>query len=303
MQYKTYRSGFKTYLQLERNLSPNTIEAYLHDLDLLNTFLAESESQHSLKTLVLNDLQDFVSYINKLEFGAYSQARIISGLKAFYKYLILEKEISENPTQFLEAPKLGRKLPDILSIKEIEKIIDSLDLSKAEGQRNRAILELLYGSGLRVSELVNLKLSEIDFKNNILLITGKGNKQRLVPLGEISKKQILLYVDNYRLHLDIKKGNEDILFLNRRGSKLSRQMVFLIIKKQCEISGIHKDISPHTFRHSFATHLVQGGADLRVVQQLLGHSSIITTEIYTHLNTDDLRDAILKYHPRNNEEN
>ncbi len=303
MQYKTYRSGFKTYLQLERNLSPNTIEAYLHDLDLLNTFLAESESQHSLKTLVLNDLQDFVRYINKLEFGAYSQARIISGLKAFYKYLILEKEISENPTQFLEAPKLGRKLPDILSIEEIEKIIDSLDLSKAEGQRNRAILELLYGSGLRVSELVNLKLSEIDFKNNILLITGKGNKQRLVPLGEISKKQILLYVDNYRLHLDIKKGNEDILFLNRRGSKLSRQMVFLIIKKQCEISGIHKDISPHTFRHSFATHLVQGGADLRVVQQLLGHSSIITTEIYTHLNTDDLRDAILKYHPRNNEEN
>jgi len=300
LQYKTYRSGFKTYLQLERNLSPNTIDAYLHDLDLLQTFLEQNDSQKNLKALNLNDLQGFVSYINKLEFGAYSQARIISGLKAFYKYLVLEKEISDSPTQFLEAPKLGRKLPDILSIEEIEKIINSLDLSKAEGQRNRAILELLYGSGLRVSELINLKLSEVDFKNNILLITGKGNKQRLVPLGEISKKQILLYVDNYRIHQNIKKGSEDILFLNRRGNKLSRQMIFLIIKKQCEISGIQKDISPHTFRHSFATHLVQGGADLRVVQQLLGHSSIITTEIYTHLNTDDLRDAILKYHPRNN---
>lgn len=300
MQYKIYRSGFKTYLQLERGLSANTIEAYLHDLDLLNTFLEKSESKQFIKTLTLNDLQDFVSYINKLEFGAYSQARIISGLKAFYKYLILEKEITTDPTLFLEAPKLGRKLPDILSIEEIEKIIESLDLSKAEGQRNRAMLELLYGSGLRVSELINLKLSEVDFKNNILLITGKGNKQRLVPLGEISKKQILLYIDNYRLHVDIKKGNEDIVFLNRRGSKISRQMVFLIIKKQCDISGVNKDISPHTFRHSFATHLVQGGADLRVVQQLLGHSSIITTEIYTHLNTDDLRKSVLKYHPRNN---
>lgn len=300
MQYKTYRSGFKTYLQLERNLAANTIDAYLHDLDLLYTFLKETESNQNLKILNLDDLQNFVSYINKLEFGAYSQARIISGLKAFYKYLVLEKEISDNPTEFLEAPKLGRKLPDILSIEEIEKIINSLDLSKAEGQRNRAVLELLYGSGLRVSELINLKLSEVDFKNNILLITGKGNKQRLVPLGEISKKQILLYVDNYRIHQNIKKGSEDILFLNRRGSKLSRQMIFLIIKKQCEISGIQKDISPHTFRHSFATHLVQGGADLRVVQQLLGHSSIITTEIYTHLNTDDLRKSILKYHPRNN---
>lgn len=300
MQYKTYRSGFKTYLQLERNLAANTIDAYLHDLDLLYTFLKETESNQNLKILNLDDLQNFVSYINKLEFGAYSQARIISGLKAFYKYLVLEKEISDNPTEFLEAPKLGRKLPDILSIEEIEKIINSLDLSKAEGQRNRAVLELLYGSGLRVSELINLKLSEVDFKNNILLITGKGNKQRLVPLGEISKKQILLYVDNYRIHQNIKKGSEDILFLNRRGSKLSRQMIFMIIKKQCEISGIQKDISPHTFRHSFATHLVQGGADLRVVQQLLGHSSIITTEIYTHLNTDDLRKSILKYHPRNN---
>lgn len=300
MQYKSYRSGFKTYLQLERNLAANSIEAYLHDLDLLQSFLEESKSPYSLKTLILSDLQDFVHYINKLEFGAYSQARIISGLKAFYKYLILEKEITDDPTLFLEAPKLGRKLPDILSVNEIEKIIESLDLSKTEGQRNRAILELLYGSGLRVSELINLKLSEVDFKNNILLITGKGNKQRLVPLGEISKKQILIYINNFRLHLNIKKGNENILFLNRRGSKLSRQMVFLIIKKQCELSGIQKDISPHTFRHSFATHLVQGGADLRVVQQLLGHSSIITTEIYTHLNTDDLRKSIMKHHPRNN---
>lgn len=300
MQYTTYRNGFKTYLQLERNLSSNTIDAYLHDLDLLNSFLEEKQIDKTLKSIDLDDLKSFIAFISEMEFGAYSQARIISGLKAFYKYLILEKEIKNNPTQFLEAPKLGRKLPEVLSKEEIEKILDDIDLSTAEGQRNRAIIELLYGSGLRVSELVNLKLSEIDFKNNILIVTGKGNKQRLVPLGEIAKKQILLYTDNYRLHLEIKKGNEDILFLNRRGSKLSRQMVFIIIKKQCEISGIHKVISPHTFRHSFATHLVQGGADLRVVQQLLGHSSIITTEIYTHLNTDDLRDAILKFHPRNN---
>ncbi|PLX14370.1 MAG: site-specific tyrosine recombinase XerD [Marinilabiliales bacterium] len=300
MQYKTYRNGFKTYLQLERNLSPNTIEAYLHDLELLNSFLEEKDIKKTLKTIDLDDLKSFIGFINEMEFGAYSQARIISGLKAFYKYLLLEKEIENNPTQFLEAPRLGRKLPDILSIEEIENIIKSIDLSTAEGQRNRAIIELLYGSGLRVSELVNLKLSEIDFKNNILIVTGKGNKQRLVPLGEIAKKQIHLYVDNYRNILNIKKGHDDILFLNRRGSKLSRQMIFIMIKKFCEIAGIHKDISPHTFRHSFATHLVQGGADLRVVQQLLGHSSIITTEIYTHLNTDDLRKAILDFHPRNN---
>jgi len=297
--YKTYRKGFKTYLQLERNLSANTIEAYLHDLSLLQDFIDQNEIGKSLKSINQHDLGNFVSYINEAQLGAYSQARVISGIKAFYKYLELEREISVNPTRFLESPSLGRKLPDILSIAEITNIIESIDLSKPEGQRNRAMLELLYGSGLRVSELINIKISEIDFRNNIILVTGKGNKQRLVPLGEISKKQIMLYLDFHRIHKNIKKTDEDFLFINRRGSKLSRQMVFLIIKKQTELLGIQKIISPHTFRHSFATHLVQNGADLRVVQQLLGHSSITTTEIYTHLNTDDLRKTILNFHPRN----
>ncbi len=299
MSYKTYRKGFKTYLQLERNLSANTIEAYLHDLDLLQGFIDQNDIGKSLKNINQRDLEDFVSFINEMQLGAYSQARVISGVKAFYKYLELEREISVNPTQFLESPSLGRKLPDILSVAEITNIIESIDLSKPEGQRNRAMLELLYGSGLRVSELINIKISEIDFRNNIILVTGKGNKQRLVPLGEISKKHIMLYLDFHRIHKNIKKANEDFLFINRRGSKLSRQMVFLIIKKQRELLGIQKLISPHTFRHSFATHLVQNGADLRVVQQLLGHSSITTTEIYTHLNTDDLRKTILSFHPRN----
>ncbi len=299
MSYKTYRKGFKTYLQLERNLSANTIEAYLHDLDLLQGFIDQNDIGKSLKNINQRDLEDFVSFINEMQLGAYSQARVISGVKAFYKYLELEREISVNPTQFLESPSLGRKLPDILSVAEITNIIESIDLSKPEGQRNRAMLELLYGSGLRVSELINIKISEIDFRNNIILVTGKGNKQRLVPLGEISKKHIMLYLDFHRIHKNIKKANEDFLFINRRGSKLSRQMVFLIIKKQRELLGIQKLISPHTFRHSFATHLVQNGADLRVVQQLLGHSSITTTEIYTHLNTDDLRKTILNFHPRN----
>jgi integrase/recombinase XerD len=291
------------YLQLERNLSANTIEAYLHDLDLLQEFILKKEVGTSLKNISQYELESFISFINDIQLGAYSQARVISGIKAFYKYLEVEREISENPTQFLESPKLGRKLPDILSVEEITNIIESIDLSKPEGQRNRAMLELLYGSGLRVSELINTKISQIDFRSNIILVTGKGNKQRLVPLGEISKKQISIYLEFHRNKVPVKKGNEDVLFLNRRGSKLSRQMVFILIKKQTESLGIHKLISPHTFRHSFATHMVQNGADLRVVQQLLGHSSIMTTEIYTHLNTEDLRKTIMNYHPRNINEN
>jgi len=280
-------------------MSTNTVDAYLHDVDMLFAFLKEEKSSLSLRKVELSDLKDFVSYVNKFEIGAYSQARIISGIKAFFSYLVIEKEISTNPAELLESPRLGRKLPDILSVEEIEKIIEQIDLSTPEGERNRAMLELLYGSGLRVSELINLKISEINFNENILLVTGKGNKQRLVPMGELSKKQVLIYLDHIRPHINVKKGFEDTLFLNRRGSILSRQMVFIVIKNQVEKLGIRKKISPHTFRHSFATHLVQGGADLRVVQQLLGHVSITTTEIYTHLDTDDLRKSILEFHPRN----
>lgn len=287
------------YLQLERNLSINTVEAYLHDVELLISFLKDKLNSKDLRKLDENDIRSFLSFIVKLEIGAYSQARIISGLKSFYKFLLLEKEIETSPMQFIEAPKLGRKLPDILSIEEITQIIETVDLSKPEGHRNRAVLEMLYGSGVRVSELVNMRISNIDFKNNVALITGKGNKQRLIPIGEIAKKQTLIYIENYRNKLKIQKQAEDIVFLNRRGGKLSRQMIFLLIKSQTEKLAIHKTISPHTFRHSFATHMVQNGADLRVVQQLLGHSSIITTEIYTHLNTEDLRNTIMNFHPRN----
>ena len=299
MIYKVFRNGFKTYLQLERSMSANTVEAYLHDADLLFEFLLEEKESLPLKQIELDDLKDFIDYINKSEIGAYSQARIVSGIKAFFNYLLIEKEIIVNPAELLESPKLGRKLPDILSVEEIGEVIDQIDLSKPEGQRNRAMLEVLYGSGLRVSELINLKISDISFNEDIILVTGKGNKQRLVPLGELAKKQIVIYLEHIRPHIDIKKGFEDYLFLNRRGRKLSRQMIFIVIRNQVEKLGISKNISPHTFRHSFATHLVQGGANLRVVQQLLGHASIITTEIYTHLNTDDLRKAILEFHPRN----
>lgn len=280
-------------------MSANTVEAYLHDADLLFEFLLEEKESLPLKQIELDDLKDFIDYINKSEIGAYSQARIVSGIKAFFNYLLIEKEIIVNPAELLESPKLGRKLPDILSVEEIGEVIDQIDLSKPEGQRNRAMLEVLYGSGLRVSELINLKISDISFNEDIILVTGKGNKQRLVPLGELAKKQIVIYLEHIRPHIDIKKGFEDYLFLNRRGRKLSRQMIFIVIRNQVEKLGISKNISPHTFRHSFATHLVQGGANLRVVQQLLGHASIITTEIYTHLNTDDLRKAILEFHPRN----
>ena len=280
-------------------MSANTVDAYLHDVNMLFRFLIENKNSLSLKKVELNDLKDFISYINEFEIGAYSQARIISGIKAFFSYMVIEKEISKNPAELLESPRLGRKLPDILSIDEITKIIEQIDLSTPEGERNRAMLELLYGSGLRVSELINLKISEINFNENILLVTGKGNKQRLVPMGELARKQVLIYMEYIRPHINIKKGFEDFLFVNRRGSSLSRQMIFIVIKNQVEKLGIRKKISPHTFRHSFATHLVQGGADLRVVQQLLGHVSITTTEIYTHLDTDDLRKSILKFHPRN----
>lgn len=283
-------------------MAANTVLAYLHDIDLLFEFLTDEMNSLSLSELKLEDLKGFITYINEFEFGAYSQARIISGIKAFFNYLIIEKVIEINPVELLESPKLSQKLPDILSVDEVKEIIETVDLSTPEGHRNRAMLEILYGSGLRVSELINLKISGIMFNEDIILITGKGNKQRLVPMGEMAKQQLLIYLEKIRPFAKIKSGYEDFLFLNRRGSSISRQMVFIIIKNQVENLGIHKTISPHTLRHSFATHLVQGGANLRIVQQLLGHASITTTEIYTHLNTEDLRKSILNFHPRNKNE-
>ncbi len=299
MNYLPFQKGFKTFLQLERGLSANTLSAYLHDVSLLFNFLTNEKKGKSLQKVTYNDLKDFVEFVNRLGLGVYSQARIISGIRAFFKYLDLENILDTDPSELLEAPRLGRKLPEVLDISEIDRIIQAIDLSLPEGQRNRAIIETLYGCGLRVSELVNLKISELYFNEGIISVTGKGNKQRLIPVGEEAKKSILLYLQHDRVKIDPSKGNEDILFLNRRGGKLSRQMIFIMIKNLAEKAGIHKKISPHTFRHSFATHLVQNGADLRAVQDLLGHASIITTEIYTHLNREDLRKAILKFHPRN----
>jgi len=271
----------------------------MYDVGLLTSYLSEQKKHLSIAEIGIIDLKEFINFIVGLDLGPYTQSRVISSIKAYYKYLILEKIIIDNPSELLESPRLGRKLPDVLSINEIEGIIDSVDLSQAEGERNKAILETLYGCGLRVSELINLKISDLHFKENIIIVTGKGSKQRLIPIGEPTKKQINTYLIHIRPTLPISKKDSNILFLNRRGGSLSRQMIFYIVKNQIEKAGIRKNISPHSFRHSFATHLVQNGADLRAVQELLGHVSINTTEIYTHLNSEDLRKAIIKYHPRN----
>lgn len=299
MQSVIYQKSFKSYLRLERGLSENTIAAYLHDADLLFKFLETGRPELTIRQITLEHLREFVQHINDMGLGPYSQSRVISGIKSFFNFLALEKEIEVNPASLLESPKLGFKLPVVFTVDEIKKLIDSVDLSKPEGERNKAILEILYGCGLRVSELVNLKLSYLHLNEDIIMVTGKGDKQRLIPLGALAKKQLLTYISTVRPHIDPKKGAEDIVFLNRLGGKLSRQMVFIMVRKQAEKAGIYKTISPHTFRHSFATHLVENGADLRAVQELLGHVSITTTEIYTHLNVDDLKSSILKYHPRN----
>ncbi len=294
-----YIKGFKSYLQLERGMSPNTVVAYLYDVGLLFKFLEEQDKNKSINQIEFEDLKAFIVFIDKLELGPYTQSRIISGVKAFFKYLILEKVISRDPSELIESPKLGRKLPDVLTIEEVEKIINSVDLSLDEGERNKAILETLYGCGIRVSELINLKISDLYFKEGIIMVTGKGNKQRLVPVGKEAEKQIVTYLTHVRPNINISKKYTDTLFVNRRGKGLTRQMIFYIVKNHVEKAGIRKNISPHSFRHSYATHLVQNGADLRVVQELLGHVSITTTEIYTHLNREDLRKALLEFHPRN----
>lgn len=298
MSWTSYIKGFKSYLQLERSLSGNSIDAYQHDIDKLHQYIQYVSFTGGPDKISLSDLQGFIKWINELGMSARSQARVISGIKAFYKYLLMENILTDDPTTLLDAPKLGRKLPDFLSIDEINQIIGAIDLSKPEGERNKAMLETLYSSGLRVSELVGLRKSNLHAEVGLLKVTGKGNKERLVPIGSVALKAIGIYENAYRNHLEIKPGNDDFLFLNRRGAKLSRVMVFTIVKQLVEKAGIKKTISPHTFRHSFATHLIEGGADLRAVQEMLGHESITTTEIYTHLDRDYLRSAIMQFHPK-----
>ncbi|HMU77685.1 MAG TPA: site-specific tyrosine recombinase XerD [Bacteroidia bacterium] len=298
MSKAAYLNGFSAYIKLEKSLSANSNEAYMHDVELLYEFLQESHPEKNVEKLTLDHLQEFIQWINERNLSARSQARIISGIKAFYKYLLLENIISDDPTTLLETPKLGRKLPEFLTIEEVDAMLNAIDLSTAEGQRNRAMLETLYSSGLRVSELISLKKSNSFFDIGFLKITGKGNKERLVPIGSSAIKHINIYEESFRRQLKIKTGNDDILFLNRRGAQLTRVMVFTIIKQLAIKIQLKKKISPHTFRHSFATHLIEGGADLRAVQEMLGHESITTTEIYTHLDRDYLRQEIMQHHPR-----
>ena len=295
--WEAYKKGFKAYLQLEKSLSDNSVEAYLHDIEKLTAYLEVSNDLKTPQQIDLKDLEKFIQWIMELGMTAGSQSRIISGLRSFFKYCLLERIVTIDPSTLLESPKLKRSLPDVLSFAEIENIIAQIDLSKPEGGRNKAILETLYGCGLRVSEVVNLRISSLFMDVGFIKVIGKGDKERLVPIGSDAIKYINLYKNNIRVHIPLKPGNEDILFLNRRGAKLSRVMIFLIIKQLAKQAGITKNISPHTFRHSFATHLVEGGADLRAVQEMLGHESITTTEIYTHLDRDFLRNTLQQFHP------
>lgn len=296
MSWESSINAFKSYLKIERSLSDNSILAYIRDVKKFADYAIDLELSE-LK-IERKDISNFLVLLKKSNISARSQARIISGIKAFYKYLILEDYIKYNPTDLVESPKIGFRLPDTLSLIEIDKLISAIDLSQQHGERNRSILETLYSCGLRVSELINLQLSNINFNENYIKITGKGNKQRLSPISGKALKYLSIYINEVRIHLDIKKDNSDFVFLNNRGAKLSRVMIFLIIKKLAEKIGLNKKISPHTFRHSFATHLIEGGADLRAVQEMLGHSSITTTEIYTHLDNDYLRSNIIQFHPR-----
>jgi integrase/recombinase XerD len=291
------KKGFKAYLQLEKSLSDHSVEAYLRDVEKLTEFLLATEQKISPSEVELKTLQQFVKWIGELGMTATSQARIISGIKGFYKYCLIENIVTADPTALLEAPKLKRTLPDVLSFNEIENIIKAIDQSKPEGGRNKAILETMYSCGLRVTEVVNLQISCLYLDVGFIRVIGKGNKERLVPIGGDAVKYIKIYKDNIRVHVPVKKGCEDILFLNKRGGQLSRIMIFYIIKDLALKAGITKNISPHTFRHSFATHLVEGGADLRAVQEMLGHESITTTEIYTHLDRDFLRSTLQQFHP------
>lgn len=285
---------FKQYLIYEKGLSPKSVEAYLHDALLLEEFLGDKKMEDA----TFEDLQQFLKHLYQSDYNARSQARIISGMRAFYRYLIYANVLETDPTELLDAPKIGMHLPDVLTVEEIQRIMEVIDLSTPEGHRNRAMAEVMYGCGLRVSELVTLRLSNLFFDDGFVKVVGKGNKERLIPIGEMAMKMVTLYVDGKRKELKIKKGEEDYVFLNRRGAHLTREMVFMLVKKWVKDAGIEKTVSPHTFRHSFATHLIEGGADLRAVQEMLGHESITTTEIYTHLDQDYLRTNIALFHPR-----
>ncbi len=295
--WEPYKKGFKSYLQLEKSLAVHSVAAYVQDIEKLTAYLVLNGIEKTPAQIELTELQGFVKWVAELGIAQASQARIISGIKAFYKYCLLENIAIKDPTTLLEAPKLKRSLPDVLSFDEIENIIAQIDLSVPEGGRNKAIIETMYSCGLRVSEVVNLKLSQLYLDVGFIRVTGKGSKERLVPIGSVAVKYITLYVNTIRVHVPVKNGEEDIVFLNRRGSRLSRVMIFLIIKNLVKKAGIKKNISPHTFRHSFATHLVEGGADLRAVQEMLGHESITTTEIYTHLDREFLRQTLHQFHP------
>lgn len=290
-------NGFKAYLKLERGLSDNTSIGYSNDVRKLYDFI-ESENIE-LKQVTLEMLHSFVAQLHDLGISPRSQARIISGIKSFFKYLKLEGYVEEDPSVMLETPLLGTHLPEILSVEEIDAMIDCIDLSKPDGQRNRAIIETLYGCGLRVSELINLEISKLYLDEGYVVIRGKGSKERLVPISDVAQEQILLYINEQRSMQTIKRGDDNILFLNKRGGRLSRVMIFYIIKRLAELAGIRRQVSPHTLRHSFATHLLEGGANLRAIQQMLGHESISTTEIYIHIDRTRLREEILTHHPRN----
>lgn len=295
--WEAYKKGFKAWLQLEKSLSNQSVDAYLRDVNKLTDYLLVQKNLKTPDAIELNDLQNFIQFIHQLGLHATSQARIISGIRSFFKYCITEEIIKTNPSILLESPKTKRKLPDFLSFEEIELMIGQLDLSKADGARNKAILETMYSCGLRVSEVIELKISCLFLDIGFIRVIGKGNKERLIPIGSDAIKYITIYKEEIRSNYKINSAFEDTLFLNRFGKSLSRIMIFYIIKELAYKAGINKNISPHTFRHSFATHLVEGGADLRAVQQMLGHESITTTEIYTHLDRDYLRSTLHQYHP------
>ena len=299
MSWKPYINGFKAYLLLERSLADNTIEAYQRDLKKLDEFLILKEYKLGPAEIETAQLSEFIFWLNELGLGARSQARVLSAIKTFFKYLLTEDVVRDDPTELLDGPRLPRKIPEVLSYDEIQAMLSSIDLSTDHGVRNRAMLETLYASGLRVSELIQLRISNLFLDIGFIKVIGKGDKERIVPIGEEAAKHIQLYMEGVRRRMtNIKKEFENFVFLNRRGKGLSRVMVFMIVKECAEAAGILKNVSPHTFRHSFATHLIEGGADLKAVQDMLGHESIITTEIYTHLDTDYLRETVMQFHPR-----
>ncbi len=298
MDWSRYTTSYKAFLKIERSLSGNSVAAYLSDLDKLTAFFETRGYDLQPEEVTYSHLKELLVWAGELGMSPRSQSRMISGIKSFFKYLLIDEKITSNPAELLESPKSGRKLPVVLSVTEIDRIIAAIDLSKPEGHRNKAMLETLYSCGLRVSELIDLRITNLFFSQGFIKVTGKGNKERLVPISDKAVHEIEKYMEHFRNSLMPVKGAENIVFLNRRGNKLTRIMIFTIVKSLAQKAGIRKQISPHTFRHSFATHLVEGGADLRAVQEMLGHESILTTEIYTHLNREYLRDVIIRYHPR-----